>query len=160
MVSRPSIWRLLSVLLYVATASAATSSTSVSSDTDLQSALVDDSIQEIVVEQDIVFDRGNWVNWYSRSQPYIRRSNLTIRGFPPLRKLDFAFTGDGRYELDAGVYLNISDIILDHARYAAAASLTWQFLYHWQPLSTPARAVAAAFCSLVWSWLFWRHCRL
>ena len=160
MVSRPSIWRLLSVLLYVATASAATSSTSVSSDTDLQSALVDDSIQEIVVEQDIVFDRGNWVNWYSRSQPYIRRSNLTIRGFPPLRKLDFAFTGDGRYELDAGVYLNISDIILEHARYAATASLTWHLPYHWQTLSSPAPAVAAALAALYGHGCFGDHCRL
>lgn len=116
MVSLLSVWRLLSVLLLVASTSAATPSISVSTDTDLQSALVDESIREIVVEQDIVFERDNWINWYSHTQPYVRNSNLTIRGFPPLRKLDFAFTGDGRYQLNANVFLNISDIILDHAR--------------------------------------------
>lgn len=114
------LWRVLSILLLAAAACASITTISVSSDTELQSALVDDSIQEIVVEQDIVFDRLHWDAWYSRQEPFNRSTNLTIRGFPPLRKLDVAYTGDSRLQLATGVFLNISDIILEHARWVRA----------------------------------------
>lgn len=140
MLTIPSLWRVLGILLLIAPASAAITSISISSDTDLQSALVDDSIQEIVVEQDITLERDHWVDWYSRQEPFVRSTNLTIRGFPPLRKLDLAFTGDGRLQLAAGVFLNISNIILEHARWVETSSNRRQSRQQYTPQQIPTTA--------------------
>lgn len=116
MLSRMATRLLACLLLVVSSAVADATSVSVSTDLELQAAFVDESIKEIVVEQDIIFDREHWGNWYSRHAPFVRNSNLTVRGFPPLRKLDFFFVGDGQMQLAPGVILNLTDIIIEHAR--------------------------------------------
>lgn len=95
---------------------ATTTTVTVGSEIELQQALLDSNVSRITVEQDIVFGRQAWDDFYSTAQPYILARNLTIDAAPLLRKIDFSFIGDGRVQLAPNVTLNFSSIILEHAR--------------------------------------------
>jgi hypothetical protein len=94
------------------------SSVSINSEKDFQLALRDSSVQEVVLEQDLLLTREQWAGFTNRAAPYLLTRNLTITSSPRLRKIDFNFVGDGQVQLAPGIVLNISYTLLENARCA------------------------------------------
>jgi hypothetical protein len=92
------------------------SSVNVNSERDFQLALRDSSVQEVVLEQDLLLTQEQWAGFHSRAAPYLLTRNLTITSSPRLRKLDFNYVGDGQVQLAPGIVLNISYTLVENAR--------------------------------------------
>eukprot|EP00775_Hariotina_reticulata_P011575 gene11575-11719_t len=99
------------------------STASVQNDAELHAALVDASINTIILEQDLQLDASIWTSRDSSASPYILTRNLTLLSSPPYRVLDFAWIGDGQVQLAPGSWLNISKLILQHSRYGPGIQL-------------------------------------
>jgi hypothetical protein len=104
------------LLIPILFTSSSGSSVNVNSEKDFQLALRDSSVQEVVLEQDLLLTREQWTGFSSRAAPFLLTRNLTITSSPRLRKIDFNYVGDGQVQLAPGIVLNISYTLLENSR--------------------------------------------